>query len=458
MLRMPLSKRHLGAERFKGSSALVSPGRLVGRASSSGDATLTLNYNFLLDSGSTIAQVAVKGPALTYSGNGGTSMIWNESAVLVSTADNSPRFDHNPVSGAAKGLLMEEARDNICLQAEALGTTWTLPGGNTTLSSFATAAPDGNATAEDVLHGDNAETVQQTITVTDNTVVVISAFVHQGTTGSHDWVKMSWLDDSDGDNGFEAWFDLSTGNVGTAQAQGTGSYTASSAAMVDVGGGWFRISAIGQIVSGQTDGRIELINTTADAVDTAEATNSVAWWGLQVEEGGFLTSYIPTTTVSVTRTADRCFVNDVTWFNTNAGTFVITALSGGDLAEKGWWSFTLSGNLNRMRMIRRTNNKTQNFITNSADADGATISSGTIADFAVFKEAMAFADDDMGVSLNGESVVTDLALGIPLSSVPTQLLFGNQSFNNSASSDQYFQSFKYYNERKDNDFLVAEST
>ena len=261
----------------------------------------------------TLAEAETAGAGITYTGaDNGT--YFDLAGVLQTSASDTARFNHNPSTLAALGLLVEEARTNDCLQSEVLTTTWTIPGSNTTITDNAGVAPDGATTADDVEHDDNAETIQQTITVTDNTVVTVSAFVKQGTTGAHDFVKMSWMDESAGDNGFEAWFDISTGTVGTAQATGTGSYTSGSATITDVGSSWYRISAIGQIVSGQTDGRFEIINTTADAVDTAEETNSVFWWGLQVEEGAFLTSYIATTTAAVTRSADVPTVSDGTLF------------------------------------------------------------------------------------------------------------------------------------------------
>ena len=246
-----------------------------------------------------------------------------------SAAVYQQRLDHD-LNGNSTGLLIEEERENLCLQSEALGTTWTVPGTNTTITENITIAPNGITSADEVLHNDSAETIQQTITVTDNTVVAISAFVKQGTIGNHDFVKIAWMDESDGTNGFEAWFDLSgTPSVGTAQATGTGSYTASSAKIENYGNGWQRISAVGQIVTGQTDGRFEIINTTADADDTAEIVDSVFWWGLQVEEGASSSSYIPTTTVAVTRSVESCTVAVANFaWGTNIG--AIAAKGGGD--------------------------------------------------------------------------------------------------------------------------------
>ncbi len=212
-----------------------------------------------------------------------------------------------------RGLLLESARRNNCLQSEALDTTWTTA---STLTSGETA-PDGTSTAFDVKHGGSTETVKQTITTLDNKETAIHAHVKQGlSAGGHDWCKLAWLDESDGDNGFEVWFNLATGSLGTAQLTGTGSYRASSAFAETLANGWFRFGAVGQIVSGQTDGRLELINTTADAVDTAEETDSVLWWGMGQESnvvGNAVidhTSYIKTTTVALVRQEDAVTVDN----------------------------------------------------------------------------------------------------------------------------------------------------
>jgi hypothetical protein len=54
--------------------------------------------------------------------------------------------------------------------------------------------------------------------------------------------------------------------------------------------------------------------------------SSVFIWGFQLEAGSFPTSYIPTTTATVTRAADVASItgaNFSSWFNTNQGTFFL---------------------------------------------------------------------------------------------------------------------------------------
>ncbi len=372
---------------------------------------------------------------------------------------DQPRFAHDPAdSNAQFGLLMEEARTNKCLQSEDLETTWTNPGANTTITANAAVAPDGNTTAEDVKHGDSAETIQQTITITDNTVVAISAYVKQGTTGSHDFVKMEWMDNSDSDNGFEAWFDLSTGNVGTAQVSGTGSYTANSATMTDVGNSWFRISAVGQIVTGQTDGRIEIINTTADAVDTAEATNSVFWWGLQVEEGTFPTSYIPTTTASVTRATDvPPTTTDVSGVNaSNLSIFAQAIIPTVSAQERSLFTVDDGGTTDVIRLYMDAAENINFETVNSGDTNGASDGAATIAVNTVFK-TMGTAEDDSVIGyVDGTASTEDTSAGIPVTDAATTIRIGGNS--GSTVLNGYMQTAKMWNVTKPVAFSEAETT
>ncbi len=247
----------------------------------------------------------------------------------VDTAGAISSFASGVMRRTDKGILVEEARTNFVLQSEALDTTWSAT--STTLDAGGNTAPDGTSTAFDLNHDDSSSALNQTLTLTDNKTYAVSAFVKQGTTGSHDWVKLAWMDNSDADNGFEVWFDLVTGTLGTVQASGTGTLVAESGFVEEFQNGWYRFGAAGQVVSGQTDGRIELINTTTDAVDTAEATNSVFWWGIQAELAGtssveFPLSYIPTTTVAVTRNRDDTTFGDVSFIpDTLEGTLFVEA-------------------------------------------------------------------------------------------------------------------------------------
>lgn len=377
---------------------------------------------------------------------------------FASGAERLPCFTYDGTNWINRGYLTEEARTNVALQSEALGTTWTIPGSNTTITDNAGVAVDGATTAEDVLHGDNAETVQQTITVTDNTVVNISAFVKQGSTGSHDFVKIAWLDESGGNNGFEAWFDLSTGNVGTAQADGTGTFNSGSAIMTDVGSGWYRISASGQIVTGQTDGRFELINTTADAVDTAEATNSVFWWGMMVEEEFHTTvrtSYVPTTTGSVARNADVSIMSDVTWSNTQRGTFLTEAFSydvSSENTDAHLWIILDDADVgNDPSISQQMGSSGARFNTNYTVSTGNPAftngASNDLVNATPFKSIVTYAQDDMVTIVNARPSDTDTTLDVDADANAFDTFFIGSNLSSARQWNGHLTRITYWNRR-----------
>ena len=97
----------------------------------------------------------------TFSGGAGGTRVTSAGLIAAAT---TPRINHNPISLAVLGLLIEEQRSNLLLRSSELGTTWTLAGtGPASLSADAAQGPDG-ATSADRISGSssNADRVQQT--------------------------------------------------------------------------------------------------------------------------------------------------------------------------------------------------------------------------------------------------------------------------------------------------------
>ncbi len=378
------------------------------RSKGSDDPTKTLHYLNTLVAGSTVEKMKRRGPVLTYTGNGGTSMIWDENATLVSTTNNQPRFDHDPVTGAARGLRVESAAEEVLLQTEDFETTWTIGGSNTTLTAAAGTAPDGETTATDMLHLDSAEVVQQICTVIANTVYTLSVPIHSGTTGTHDWVQINFYS---GGNGFQAWFDLTdAGAVGTNQTFGSGA-TLIAASVQSIGGGWYRIFLTGQLASGATTTIVEIHNQTADGSGTEEATNSAWWWGANLVPGR-LSSYIPATTGKVTRTAEAVSAT-VTSLLGSANTMVIAARTGYGAGVV--WQIDDGTENERYRIERNSSNELRLFVTDggSEQVGASGLNLGTVADDIDFKLAIRLAANDFASSLDGAAVVTDTSGTLP---------------------------------------------
>jgi hypothetical protein len=135
------------------------------------------------------------------------------------------------------------------------------------------------------------------------------------------------LDDA-GSNLNYATFDLQTGTIsGPAVASGAGT-GAVSAFIQATGNGVYRCGVTGTI-GAATGGRIlfALSNVSSPGLFpsyTGNVANGLLIWGAQIEAGGFATSYIPTTSVAVTRSQDVARVPSANmgWFTPPGGSWV----------------------------------------------------------------------------------------------------------------------------------------
>lgn len=197
------------------------------------------------------------------------------------------------VVGGETSLLLEAAGTNLCIQSEAFDT-WTLASG-ATVGANSAVAPDGTLTADTVQA--NADGIGRTIrnlTFTADGEKSLAVFLKAGsgtqtrivlwdqtaTVIRHD-VRVNW-----------------SGGVPTLATQsGAGTRYPIEA----LGNGWYRIlfSATG-VVAANT-------NQFLLYPDPSAGTGTVYAWGAQAENAVVPSSYIPTTSATVTRAADSLY-------------------------------------------------------------------------------------------------------------------------------------------------------
>lgn len=281
-----------------------------------------LLWGFQFESGS-FPTSYIPTPA-TFTSRASSATYYDANGVIQTASTNVARSaaffpDSNGVMRPA-GLLLEAAGTNLLQYSEQLNTSpWTL-NNSASVSANSSVAPDGQTTA-DTLSGTTTNSyVEQTIPWSASGNWTLSFFAKAGTSArnkiyivrSASQVHGTNIDWSSGAPSFSTTFGC------TAQSE-------------KIGNGWYRISLLFTSVDHTAT---NFLRITSDFIS---GTGTVLLWGFQAEQNIYPTSYIPTTSSTVTRSADVSSSATVTrsadvaqitgtnfssWFNPNEGAFL----------------------------------------------------------------------------------------------------------------------------------------
>jgi surface protein len=205
----------------------------------------------------------------------------NESGLIESVGNNIPRIDW--LNGYPQ-ILIEPQRTNFTLRSDNFNTpTWVKQSG-TTIDPNATTSPDGTTNADRLVNTASNGNVRNA------PVTLVAGNIIWSVFAKRDSVDFIDLEISSAGNGHLAVFDLLNGTFS--------GLTGISASIVDYGDGWYRCSVLIAV-----DGTAGGYRIYTRSNSTTRAAGSVFIWGAQIEYNTS-TSYIPTTTATVTRNAD----------------------------------------------------------------------------------------------------------------------------------------------------------
>jgi hypothetical protein len=217
----------------------------------------------------------------------------NSSGLIESTPINEPRLDYS--LGSCPNILLEPQRTNLALRSEEFDNaiSWIKLNGST-ITTNTTTAPNGTLTA-DTYQASNLAfggILRQTPTILSATSYTFSFHVKKN---NYRYVGIRFNTSANGQRFPNYDFDTDTLNK-----QGV----TCDLSRVLLPNGWVRL--ILTFTSTTTIGSCDIAITTANG-DTSTAlsgTEKIEVWGAQLEAGAYATSYIPTTSASVTRNAD----------------------------------------------------------------------------------------------------------------------------------------------------------
>ena len=207
---------------------------------------------------------------------------------------DAPRFDHDPVTGESLGLLVEEGRTNLLLRSEEFADTtiWTR-----TVFDLVTVTPDdaispsGSLTADLVINqGGVISLLQQQVSVpaSSTTDYYVTIYAKKGT-ATYFTFNCYYVGNAEHNVDF---------NFDTQVVTGAPN---SDFFMESVGNGWYRCGfRMNRDATGTRTAFLFRLWESGRAV----TSGNTYFWGAQLEQGAFPTSYIPTSGTAVTRPAD----------------------------------------------------------------------------------------------------------------------------------------------------------
>jgi hypothetical protein len=324
----------------------------------------------------------------------------DSTGVIQTAATNAPRFDHDPTTGESLGLLVEEQRTNLLIWSEEFDDAAWTPIGLLAFGSGSTAnaiaSPNGQITADLLTESTTTGThqVQQTASVTIGQVYTYSVFCKLGPNA----VRRIQLLVTNANFTVTpiATFDLTTGTVVSA-VQGTASITSYA-------NGWYRLAlnTIAATSTGVNGFHFRLVDTGTNNSYTGDGSAGLYLWGAQLEAGAFPTSYIPTTTAAVTRSADVAGItgsNFSSWASSGKGTIYGESIG--------------SGPLMTLRSVASANNRVQFVIGASAVVFNASIVASSSNTTAV-KRVMAYELNNTNWAYDGSLAFLDNSCTIPI--------------------------------------------
>ena len=340
----------------------------------------------------------------------------NSAGLIELINSNLPRFDYDSVTLASKGLLIEEARTNLVVNSSLAGTgginptSWLRLLGTDGAQATSTLAASGTSNAWTFTANVNRQAIYQIISVAANTTYYATVYVEQTSVIQ------------------------AAGNVFSLAFLPAGA-TATSEVSTTTAGSRMRI----KLVVGATAGTVQFrIGLGVGSNVTGTITLSCP----QLEVGAFATSYIPTTTTSVTRNADVVSMtgtNFSSWYNASEGTISVLVSDLKNTAAAALASLDL-GNTNRMTLNAVGGDVL--FAVRLEAALQANISCGAYTS-GQYQIVGAYKNNNFAAAANGNATTTDASGTIPTA---TKLSIGSYNTGNLTMTG-YIKKLAYYPQR-----------
>jgi hypothetical protein len=379
---------------------------------------------------------AVTGQWLVTFTRASTATYTDSQGVIRTATTDEPRFDHNPTTGESLGLLVEEQRTNLVTWSQDFSQTdWSKNA--SIIVSTAIASPISGVNYQKI----EASTANTTVGVTSIPVTAasqqraVSFFakplgnitrVLVVVQGADARININLIDGTATTNA------TATGSTVTVSGE---RFTVSTPSLTNATGVRFFLKR-----TGESD------TNTPTTIAIGEGLYLI---GAQMEAGAFPTSYIPTTTATVTRSADAASIsgsNFSSWYRQDEGTIFNPVIPRGSNIA---YSTLSDGTSNNRFQLYAENNGV--LLRTSASGSAANNSIGSQTVGVPSTVAYAYGSGGTAASLNGGSV-SSTTQALPTTN---SVLGVGQYFASTTANSIHHRRLTYWRRRLPNNVLQA---
>jgi hypothetical protein len=228
---------------------------------------------------------------LTWTRTGNTATRVNSSSLIETVNANIPRLDY--LDSTCPKLLLEPQRTNSFLRSSEFDNAyWSKL--SLTVTADSVTAPDGTTTADTLNCVATAfNLIRRNITLTSGSTYTASLFVKKN---NYRYFALHFY--TGGGISLYNFYDFDTNTVNNTNIPST------PLKVENYGNGWFRLSITNTIASAFPNLDFGYCTSTGSLAPIPAGTEKYYAWGAQVELGSSVSSFISTTTATVTRNAD----------------------------------------------------------------------------------------------------------------------------------------------------------
>ena len=331
----------------------------------------------------------------------------NSSGLVESVALDVPRLDYS--LGGCPNILLEPQRTNLALQSSSFDSaSWTKNALSVTANS--TTSPSGVVDADTLTANGtlNLHATTQMVSVTSGTSYTTSIYAKKDT---NNFIQLAFSALIFSTNSW-ANFDLNSGVVGSVGS-------AATATITSVGNGWYRCSITATATATAINSFVFTIITAATSArnEVNSLSTSVFLWGAQLEAGAYATSYIPTTTASVTRNADVISKTGISsLIGQTEGTLFAEIQVSKLIGAASRYIFHISDGTANNRIYMAFSGISSNVLRGRIFNGGTlqcSIDTSTITTTGTYKLALAYKNNDIVFYVNGVQIGVDTSATIP---------------------------------------------